>query len=110
MSCFLKPRTLLPAQVGINHDFSRRCIVSSLDVTSFIAGRNGGHLAPYTFGAYTRLVTPLTEGGAGVSSEEAVKIIRMERDNYAIAREIVEKEGLDVDLWCGEALDGMACL
>lgn len=45
-----------------------------------------------------------------MSSEEAVKIIRMERDNYAIAREIVEKEGLDVDLWCGEALDGMAGL
>ncbi|EIM92347.1 FAD dependent oxidoreductase [Stereum hirsutum FP-91666 SS1] len=80
-------------------------LLEAKDIASGATGRNGGHLAPYTFGAYTRLVTPLTEGGAGVSSEEAVKIIRMERDNYAIAREIVEKEGLDVDLWCGEALD-----
>lgn len=70
------------------------------------AGRNAGHLAPYTYAAYDSLVLPLEKGGAGVTSEEAVKIIRMERENYELVGEIVEKEGLNVDLWLGDGLDG----
>lgn len=70
------------------------------------AGRNGGHVAPYTpdsFGSYT---TPLAEGGAGLKDEEAVKVIYHEMDNFEYVSELVQDKGWDVDLWRGTRYEG----
>ncbi|KAL7411653.1 FAD dependent oxidoreductase [Mrakia frigida] len=81
-------------------------LLEAKDVASGATGRNGGHLAPATSNAYPSLITPLSEGGAGVSSVEALKIIKSERENYELAKEICEKEGLvdEVDLYCGQGI------
>lgn len=46
-------------------------------------------MAPYPF-------------GAGVSEEEAVRIIQAERDNLDLAQSIIEAEGIDVEFWRGD--------
>lgn len=70
-----------------------------------------GHFAPATAALFTSLTKPLAEGGAGVSKEEAIKIILSERENYELAQEIVRKEGMDVDLVTAELAEGASlCL
>lgn len=72
---------------------------------------SSGHFAPATAALFTSLTKPLTEGGAGVSKEEAIKIILSERENYELAQEIVKKEGMDVDLVTAELAEGASlCL
>jgi hypothetical protein len=70
------------------------------------AGRNGGHVAPLSFAAFPNLITPLTEGGGGLSPDEALEILEMERENLAYVTELVKREGWEVDLWRGEKLEG----
>lgn len=40
-----------------------------------------------------------------MSSEEAIKIILSEKENFDLGRDIIKKEGLNVDLWEGEGIE-----
>lgn len=53
---------------------------------------------------------PVEEGGAGLSPEDAVDVIFNEQDTLELAKEVVAKEGLDVDLWTGSKLEGESSL
>lgn len=57
-------------------------------------------------------MAPLSEGGAGVSKEEAVKIIESEMENYLLAQSIARDEGLEaeIDLWTGQVVAGLSIL
>lgn len=52
------------------------------------------------------MTTPLEQGGAGLTPEEALDIFYFEHDNLDLVEEIVKKEGLDVDFWRGDRYDG----
>ncbi|CED85316.1 FAD dependent oxidoreductase [Phaffia rhodozyma] len=80
-------------------------LVEAKDIASGATGRNGGHFSPAVDNAFITLITPLSEGGAGVSEKEAVQILLNEKENYNIATEIIKKERLDVDLWQGEGVE-----
>lgn len=102
----VSPLSIFPSCCLPSHDFS--LIPFFPRVLLVAAGRNGGHLAPATSNAFPSLITPLSKGGAGVSVAEALKILQSERDNYELAREICEKEGLidEVNLFCGQGIGG----
>lgn len=70
------------------------------------AGRNGGHIAPLSFAAFPGLTAPLPQGGAGLTEEEALEVIEMEKGNLEYVTELVEQEKWEVDLWRGEKLEG----
>jgi hypothetical protein len=72
----------------------------------FSAGRNGGHIAPASWTSFPTLVSPLEEGGAGLTEEDALHILANEADTLQLAGEIIEVENLDVDLWKGFKLEG----
>lgn len=59
-------------------------------------------VGPATYKSFHGLQAPLPTG-AGVSRDEAARIIQAERDNLEIISEIIEKEGIaeTVDFWRG---------
>ena len=85
-------------------------LTPSLASTSPTFHPPAGHFAPATAALFSTLTKPLAEGGAGVSNDEAVRIILSERENYELAQEIVRKEGLDVDLVTAELAEGPSLL
>ncbi|KLT41356.1 FAD dependent oxidoreductase, partial [Cutaneotrichosporon oleaginosum] len=78
--------------------------VESKDVASGASGRNGGHVGPKTYALWHQLqqAYPL---GAGLSAEEAVRVMQNERDNLDLVERVVADEGLQVDFWRGELLE-----
>jgi hypothetical protein len=56
--------------------------------------------------SFPRLVKPLAQGGAGLSSSEAVNILLHEWDNFERNKAVIKKHGLEekVDLWEGNIL------
>ncbi|KAL7415205.1 FAD dependent oxidoreductase-domain-containing protein [Mrakia frigida] len=77
-------------------------LLEAKDIASGATGRNGGHVGPATYKSFHGLQAPLPTG-AGVSRDEAARIIQAERDNLEIISEIIEKEGIaeTVDFWRG---------
>ena len=65
---------------------------SSSLIRCSLAGRNGGHVRPASFVAYPSLISPLSEGGLGLTPHQAVEIMEDEEINMRLAAEIVEKE------------------
>lgn len=54
---------------------------------------------------------PYDKGGAGLSSEEALDVLQLERDNLAYVGETVWENGWEVDFWKGEKIEGeLDCL
>ena len=54
------------------------------------------------------MILPLKEGGAGISKEEGLDVLQLERENLAYVQRTVEEEGWDVDFWKGEKIEGMS--
>ncbi|WVF66161.1 hypothetical protein IAT40_000901 [Kwoniella sp. CBS 6097] len=80
-------------------------VLEAKDVASGASGRNGGHVAPYSFASFPQLTTPLSSKGAGLSNDEALQVMQLERENLRYVKEVVKEEGWDVDLWTGEKLE-----
>ncbi|KAJ9092815.1 hypothetical protein QFC21_006691 [Naganishia friedmannii] len=76
-------------------------VLEARDVASGASGKNGGHVGPSTSGAYSMHQKPIGQGGSGVSSEEAVKIVQSERENLELISKVIKDEELDVDFWRG---------
>ncbi|ODO07613.1 hypothetical protein L198_01194 [Cryptococcus wingfieldii CBS 7118] len=76
------------------------------DTFSSPAGRNGGHCAPYSFSALPELTKPLSEGGAGLSIDDALDVLDLERRVLLWVEETVHREGWEIDLWKGEKVEG----
>lgn len=70
------------------------------------AGRNGGHVAPWSFYNFARIIRPYALGGGDVSDEEGLNVLQLERDNLAYVADTVEREGWAVDFWKGEKIEG----
>jgi len=77
-----------------------------LGLNSRPAGRNGGHVAPWSFANFARIIRPYAKGGGDVSHEEGLNVLQLERDNLAYVSETVEREGWVVDFWKGEKIEG----
>ncbi|WWD02358.1 hypothetical protein V865_000397 [Kwoniella europaea PYCC6329] len=80
-------------------------VLEAKDLASGASGRNGGHCAPFSFGALTLLTTPLEEGGAGLTIEEAIEVLDFEKRVLEEVTQTVEKEKWDVDFWKGEKVE-----
>ncbi|WWC63056.1 uncharacterized protein I303_105655 [Kwoniella dejecticola CBS 10117] len=80
-------------------------VLEAKDLASGASGRNGGHCAPYSFGSLTLLTDPLSEGGAGLSIEEAIEVIDFEKRVLEYVTETIEDEKWDVDFWKGEKVE-----
>lgn len=52
------------------------------------------------------LTTPLEQGGAGLTAEDALDVLFFEQDTLDLVEQIVLREKLDVDFWRGHRLDG----
>lgn len=52
------------------------------------------------------MVSPLEEGGAGLTAEDALHVLANEADTLQLAEEIITAENLDVDFWKGFKLEG----
>ena len=76
----------------------RVVMLEAREVCSGATGRNGGHMRPDMFVGfedYSKLV----------GQEQAHKVLQNELDTLAYTQEIIEKEGIDCDLWLGETCD-----
>ncbi|TXT07093.1 hypothetical protein VHUM_03263 [Vanrija humicola] len=80
-------------------------VLDAKDVASCASGRNGGHIAPRSWELFGPLTTPLEEGGAGLSEEDALDILYFEAEHLEVTADIIRKEKLDVDLWTGQRLE-----
>jgi hypothetical protein len=85
---------------------SLSCSTLRLMMMIYKAGRNGGHCGPASFSAFPGLIKPLSKGGAGIDTESALHVLENEYDTLNLVEEIVNKEGLDVDFWRGQKLEG----
>ncbi len=85
----------------------RITLLEAKDIASGASGRNGGHVGPATFSAWTTLQQPIPFG-AGLSEEEATRVIHAERENLDLIEEVVKREGLEgkVDWWRGDLCEG----
>ncbi len=62
-------------------------------------------LGPATSESFFRLQRPLPYG-AGLTEAEAAHVIQAERDNLDKICDIIDREGLEVDLWRGLLCEG----
>jgi len=67
-------------------------------------------VGPATYKSFHGLQAPLPTG-AGVSRDEAARIIQAERENLDIISDIIEKEGIadEVDFWRGHLCESEDC-
>ncbi|ORX35016.1 FAD dependent oxidoreductase [Kockovaella imperatae] len=86
-------------------DDKRIVVLEGKDVASGATGRNGGHIAPYSFASLSGFTRPLEAGGSGLTMDDALDIMKMEVRNLDLVTEIVMREKWDVDLWRGEKLE-----
>ncbi|ODN84013.1 hypothetical protein L202_00048 [Cryptococcus amylolentus CBS 6039] len=80
-------------------------VLEAKDVASGATGRNGGHCAPYSFSALPELTKPLSEGGGGLSIDDALDVLDLERRVLLWVEETVHREGWEIDLWKGEKVE-----
>jgi hypothetical protein len=53
------------------------------------------------------IVRPIgAPGGIGLSPEEGLKVLKVERDNLAYVEQVVQENQWAVDFWKGEKLEG----
>jgi hypothetical protein len=71
-----------------------------------VAGRNGGHIAPFSFLEFNELITPLKQGGGGLTEDEALEVMDLERQNLNYVTETVKDNAWEVDLWRGQKVQG----
>ncbi|KAL7422097.1 hypothetical protein Q5752_002740 [Cryptotrichosporon argae] len=87
---------------GAAGDGKRVVILEGGEVASSATGRNGGHLAPATYGNYQMMLKP-RPFGPGLSAAESLAVLRMEWENYQANVALVREHALAdaVDLWSG---------
>lgn len=73
-------------------------VLDAADVGSGASGRNGGHVAPYSWRGLDYLTRSFEDGGAGLSEADALDVIFSEYDNLQLVKDIVKSEGLDAHL------------
>ncbi|KAK4688131.1 hypothetical protein P7C73_g1980, partial [Tremellales sp. Uapishka_1] len=81
-------------------------LLEAKDLCSGATGRNGGHIAPYTFTAFAKFVSPLAAGGLGLTPDQALEVLANETDTLAYAKDLISAEKLDVDFWKGFKYEG----
>ncbi|KAF9075356.1 FAD dependent oxidoreductase [Rhodocollybia butyracea] len=73
-------------------------MLEARDVCEGATGRNGGHCRPDVFQGYSNYKQVF-------GKEQALKIIQQEMDTLNLTIDLIEKEGIDCDLWKGNSLD-----